>query len=220
MWWLVGRTFWSFDSSVYKRSKIQIKRLWLQHIQRANPEKKQSFIFPAYLSYSVVKQTEAAWQPSWPVHTPHEMNDCLWQWTSPALCPLALGWLFNRGGGNTDKLKLEPSCSHRTRSKPLHKGVLSAWKRQLRLRRPRPIFTLVSGNVRLVPELGRVLNKLHSVLLTAKVCETQIKRLYVRFRDWLWPKCDTAEEEKNEVAETLSKSRCARMTNRWSTMKY
>lgn len=47
----------------------------------------------------------------------------------------------------------------------------------VRLSCPTPIFTLVSGNVRLVPELGRVLNKLHSVLLTAKLCETQIKTL-------------------------------------------
>lgn len=51
-----------------------------------------------------------------------------------------------------------------------------------RLSCPRPIFTLVSGNVRLVPELGGVLNKLHSVLLTAKVCKTQIKTLCLGFR--------------------------------------
>ena len=42
---------------------------------------------------------------------------------------------------------------------------------------PRPMFTLVSGNVGLVPELGSVLNKLHSVLLTAKLCKKQIKAL-------------------------------------------
>lgn len=45
----------------------------------------------------------------------------------------------------------------------------------VRLFVPMPIFTLVSGDFRLVPELGCVLNKLHSVLLTSRVCRAQIK---------------------------------------------
>jgi len=65
---------------------------------------------------------------------------------------------------------------------------VSAW-----LSCPTPIFTLVSGNVGLVPELGSVLNELHSVLLTAKVCKTPIKTQR-QVSDWLM----RAEKIKSE----------------------
>lgn len=71
------------------------------------------------------------------------------------------------------------------------------WDMSVRLSCPTPIFTLVSGDVRLVPELGSVLNKLHSVLLTAKVCETQIKSLR-QVSDRLWHKYDKTGQEKGQ----------------------
>lgn len=73
--------------------------------------------------------------------------------------------------GNTDKLKLDSSSSDWKGTTDFHTRAqyLLTSGRQV----PRPIFTLVSGDVGLVPELGSVLNKLHSVVPTARDCETK-----------------------------------------------
>lgn len=42
-----------------------------------DPEKSLVVTFLAHLSYSVVRQTEEAWPPSWPIRTPRETNGCL-----------------------------------------------------------------------------------------------------------------------------------------------
>lgn len=134
----------------------------------------------SYLFYSAATQTEGALPPSWPIRTPRGMNDCPSQWTNLALCPLTPRWLLSGStqAGNKDKLKLESSCSDCIWREIFAQGNIICSQVAVSFSGPTPIFTLVSGNVGLVPELGRVLNKLHSVVFTAKVCEAQSKALH------------------------------------------
>lgn len=91
---------------------IKITYIWVENITKgggccALPQKrwfpgKTKHFLTTHLSYSVVTQTEGVSPPSWPNRTPRETSDCLWRWTSPALCPLAPWWLL---GGSTEGRK-------------------------------------------------------------------------------------------------------------------
>ncbi len=139
------------------------------------------------------------------------MNDCLWQWTSPALCPSALWWLISRSaeGGNIEKLKLDSSCSHCIRSKLVHKPVFSAWKWPLGSPvqdQYLPWSLEMSG---LYQNLEVSWTNFTVSCLLPKSARHKL-RLYVRFQTGFGP---NMTRRKNKVRETLLKGQYTQMTN-------